>query len=93
MAAKMATNVGDVTGLQQRHHPSNIPHPVKKVKGFPLMIQSFQNTAAYQNLWGGIHPPPPPPHPSPCITVHGGKNLRVRPRIKKQKKTEKIDFH
>ena len=27
---KMATIVGDVTGLQQRHHPQNIPHLVLK---------------------------------------------------------------
>ena len=29
---KMATMCGDVTDLQQRHHPLNIPHIV----GFPL---------------------------------------------------------
>ena len=37
----MATIVGDVTGLQQRHHPQNIPHLVKKIKGFPLEVKSF----------------------------------------------------
>jgi len=35
----MATIVGDVLGLQQRHHPKNIPHLVKKVKGFPLKVK------------------------------------------------------
>ena len=54
MAAKMATIVGDVTGLQQRHHPLNIPHLVKKIKGFPLKVKAFQNTATYQKLWGGV---------------------------------------
>ena len=28
----MANIVGDVTGLQKRHHPWNIPHLVKKIK-------------------------------------------------------------
>ena len=37
----MATIVGDVTGHQQRHHPQNIPHLVKKIKGFPLKVKSF----------------------------------------------------
>ena len=59
MAAKMATIVGDVTGLQQRHHPQNVPHLVKKVKGFALKVKSFQNTATYQKLRGGIPPPLP----------------------------------
>ena len=48
MAAKMATIVGDVTGLQQRHHPQNIPHLVEKIEGFPLKVKSFPNTATYQ---------------------------------------------
>ena len=47
MAAKMATIFGDVTGLQQRRHPKNIPDLVKKIKGFPLKVKSFQNTATY----------------------------------------------
>ena len=46
--SKMATIVGDVTGLQKRHHSKNIPHLVKKIKGFPLKVKSFQNTATYQ---------------------------------------------
>ena len=49
MAAKIATIVGDVTGLQQRHHPQNISHLVK-IKGFPLKVKSFQNTETYQKL-------------------------------------------
>ena len=54
MAAKMATIVGDVTGLQQRYHQQNIPHLVKKIKGFPIKVKSFQNTATYQKLRGGV---------------------------------------
>ena len=50
----MTTIVGDVTGLQQRHHPLNIPHLVKKIKGFPLKAKAFQNTATYQKLRGGV---------------------------------------
>ena len=48
MAAKMATNVGDVTGPQQRHHPQNIPHLLEKIKGLPLKAKSFRNTETYQ---------------------------------------------
>ena len=57
----MATIVGDVTGLHQRHHPQNIPHLLKKMKGFPLKVKSFQNTATYQKLGKGFHRPLPPP--------------------------------
>ena len=53
MAAKMATIVGDVTGLQQRHHSLNIRHLVKKIKGFSVKAKSLRNTATYQKLWGG----------------------------------------
>ena len=55
----MATIVGDVTGLQQRHHPKNIPHLVEKIKGFPLNVKSFRNTATYQKLRGGVPSTPP----------------------------------
>ena len=44
----MATMFGDVTDLQRRHHQSNIPHLVKKIKGFPLKAKSFRNIATYQ---------------------------------------------
>ena len=52
--SKMPTIVGDVTGLQQSHHPLNIPHLVKKIKGFPLKVKAFQSTATYQKLRGGV---------------------------------------
>ena len=61
MAGKMATIVGDVTGLHQRYHPQNIPHLLKKMKGFPLKVKSFQNTATYQKLREGVPSTPPPP--------------------------------
>ena len=53
MVAKMAPIVDDVTGLQQRHYPKNIPQPVKKIKGFPPKVKSFRKTATYQKLRGG----------------------------------------
>ena len=34
--SKMATIVGDVRGLQQRHLPLKITHLVEKIKGFLL---------------------------------------------------------
>ena len=55
----MATIVDDVTSLQQRHLPWNIPQLVEKIKGFPLKVKSFRNTATYQKLRGGFHTPPP----------------------------------
>ena len=76
----MVTLIGDVTGLQQRHHPKNIPHLVKKIKGFPLKAKSFQNTATYQELWGGV---PSTPLPPPALYHDGGTNLLVRPRVKR----------
>ena len=76
MPAKKATIVGDVTGLQQRHHPYNIAHLVKKIKDFPLKAKSFQNTATYQKLRGGVPSTPPP------LCRRGGMNLHIRPRVK-----------
>ena len=74
----MVTIGGDVTGLQQHHHPYNIPHLVEKIKGFPLTAKSFGNTATYQKLLGRVPSTPPPP-----LMYHGGGvNLRVRPRVK-----------
>ena len=74
----MATIVGEVTGLQQCNHPWNIPHLVKKIRGFPLKVKLFQNTATYPNSWEGLHPPPPPPTP---LYLGGGMNLRLHPRV------------
>ena len=61
--SKIATIVGDITGLPQRHHPQNVPHLVKKIKGFPLKVESFQNTPTYRKLRGGV------PSNPPCTTV------------------------
>ena len=88
----MATIVGVVLGLQQRHHPKNILHLVKKIKGFPLKVKSFRNSATCQKLQGGL-----PSHPPPPLYHGGGMNLRVRPRVNcdkavscaKKKKKEK----
>ena len=67
--------LGDLTDLQQRHHPYNIPCLLEKVKGFPLVAKSFRNTATYKKLKGGsINPPHPLYH-------GGGKTLRVCPRV------------
>ena len=38
---------------------------MKKIKGFPLKVKSFQNTAKYPKLRGGVPSTPPPP----CTTV------------------------
>ena len=67
MTAKMATMFGDVTDLQQRHHPQNIPHLVKTIKGFPLKAKSFRDTLTYQNLLGGV-----PSTPACNLVVGGG---------------------
>ena len=65
----MATMLGDLTDLQQRHHPYNIPCLLEKVKGFPLVAKSFRNTATYKKLKeGSINPPPLVPR---CVYVRG----------------------
>ena len=66
-----------------RHRPPAAPPPMKytcslvmKIKGFPLKVKLFPNTATYQKLGRGIPSIPP-------LLCHGGcMNLRVRPRIK-----------
>ena len=72
----MGTIFGDVTDLQQSHHPLKIPHLVEKIKGFPLKAKWFRNTATCQKHKGySINPPSP--------LYHGrGMTLRVRPRVK-----------
>ena len=53
MATKMATTFGDITDLQQPHHPQNIPRLVEKIKGLPLK-------ANLKNARGrGVHQPLP----------------------------------
>ena len=44
----MATIVGDVTGLQQRH--------------LPLKAKSFRNITTYKKIWGGVPSTLPPYH-------------------------------
>ena len=41
----MATIFGDVTDVQQRHHPQNIPHLVEKMKSFLMKAKSFRKIA------------------------------------------------
>ena len=43
---------------------NTISHFVKKIKGFPLKVKSFRNTATYQKLRGGV-----PSTPPSCTTV------------------------
>ena len=79
--SKIATIAGEVTaGLQQRHHPQNIPPLVEKIKGFPLKAKSFRNTATCQKLWGRVPSTTPPP---PATPLHhgGGMDLCVRLRV------------
>ena len=49
----------------------------KKIKGFPLKVKSFQNSATYQKLRGGVPSTPPPPP----LYHGGGMNLLVRARV------------
>ena len=58
MAAKITTIVSDVIGHQQRHHPQNISHLAEKIKGFPLKVKSFRNTATKQKLLSSTPPSP-----------------------------------
>ena len=90
----MVTIVSDVTDLQQRHHPLNIPHFFEKINGFPLKAKSFRNTATYQKTLGRgtINPHPLPT--SSSLYHSGGVTLRVRPRVlKKNTQQEKTQTH
>ena len=49
----------------------------KKIKGFPLKVKSFQITATYQKLRGGVPSIPPSP-----LYHSRGMNLRLRPSDK-----------
>ena len=69
----MATNVSDVTGLQQRNHPYNIPHLVEKIKGFPVKANSFRNTATFKKLRGGVPSNHPTLTPLKKFQRHHGK--------------------
>ena len=75
----MATIVGDVTGLLQRHHPKNIPYIVEKIESFPLNANRFEIMQHTKNSGEGFLQPPPP---SPTLYYGGGINLRVRLRVK-----------
>ena len=72
----MATIFGDVTGLQQRHHPKNIPYIVEKIESFPLKANRFEILQHTKNSGEGFLQPPPP------LYHGGGMNLRVRLRVK-----------
>ena len=50
---KMATIAGDVTGLQQRHHPWNIPHLVEQIKRFKILQHINPSTSAPPLYHGG----------------------------------------
>ena len=52
-----------------------MPHLVKRIEGFLLKEKSFQNTAIYQKLRGGVPSTSPPP---PCTTVGVRIRLYVR---------------
>ena len=53
----MTTMFGDVTDLQQRHHPKNIPHFVEKMKGFPLnRFEILQHIKDSRGKGGGGFP-------------------------------------
>ena len=54
---------------------NTISHFVKKIKGFPLKVKSFRNTATNQKLRGGFHPPT-------HLVPRWGYDLRVSPRVK-----------
>ena len=58
----MATIVGHVTGLQQRHHPKNIPYIVEKIESFPLNANRFEILQHTKNC-GEEFLQTPTPHP------------------------------
>ena len=71
----MATIVGDVTGLQQRHHPLKINLILlSRSKAFHCRKNRFEILQIIKNSGEGSI------RPSPLYHVWG-MNLRVRPRV------------
>ena len=71
----MATMFGDVTDLQQRHHPQNIPQLVRS-KASQCRQNRFEILQHIKNPKGVHDPPPPPPFLVPrcgydCVYVRG----------------------
>ena len=65
---------GNVSGLQQRHHPKNIPHPVnldQRLSAKDKIVSKYCKLSKSPER-DSIHP----------SSYHGGgMNLRVRPRV------------
>ena len=57
-------------GLQQGHHPWNIPHLVKKIKGFPPKVNRFEILQHIKNSRGLPQPPPPLPTTAGLVPHH-----------------------
>ena len=75
--SKMATIVGDVTGLQQRHHPLKINLILlSRSTAFHWRQNRFEilQIIMIKNSGEGFHPPLP-------LIPRWGMNLRVRPRV------------
>ena len=75
--SKMATIVGDVTGLQQRHHPLKINLILlSRSKAFHWRQNRFEilQIIMIKNSEEGFHPPL-------SLIPRWGMNLRVRPRV------------
>ena len=73
----MATIVGDVTGLQQRHHPLKINLILlSRSTAFHWRQNRFEilQIIMIKNSGEGFHPPLP-------LIPRWGMNLRVRPRV------------
>ena len=78
MAAKMATIVGDVTGLQQRHHPIKYTSSCREDRRLSTedkIVSKYCNISKTRAR-GSINSPPP------LLYDVGGMSLRVRPRVK-----------
>ena len=77
MRFKVATIVGDVTGLQQRHHPLKVNLILlSRSTAFRWRQNRFEilQIIMIKNSGEGFHPPLP-------LKPRWGMNLRVRPRV------------
>ena len=63
--------------LSSKKKNSEKPYGGGGGKGFPLKVKSFQNTATYQKLLGGV--PFTPPQPPPYLVPQWGYEFACTP--------------
>ena len=79
--SKMATIVGDVTGLQQRHHPIKYILSCREDQRLSIEGKIVSKYCNILKTSGRVSI-----NPRPSLYHGGGMNLRVRPRVNSARK-------